>query len=186
MSNEVAVTGGRINGLAVRGELRAFLGIPFAAPPLGIRRWRAPEPLAPWDGTRDATRFAPRPVQPVIAPVGDLPSVQAKLFFPPARYGQSEDCLYLNVWTAARPGDQRPVMVWIYGGGFRAGDTANPLYNGEALARALNVVVHDFDCLSRVEIRLPRTSGTLGRVIASRLRELRPARSDRSAAVGAR
>jgi para-nitrobenzyl esterase len=141
LTNEVHVTGGRIAGHAGAGALRVFLGIPFAAPPLGIRRWLAPEPVEPWDGVRDATRFAPRPVQPVVAPSGALPSLQAKLFFPPSRYLQSEDCLYLNVWTTAQPGDLRPVMVWIYGGGFRAGDTANPLYNGEELARAGVVVV---------------------------------------------
>ena len=121
--------------------MRSYLGIPYAAPPIGTRRWRAPESLEPWDGVRDATRFAPRPMQPVVAPSGALPSLQAMLFFPPARYGQSEDCLYLNVWTTARPGERRPVMVWLYGGGFRAGDTANPLYDGSKLAHAGVVVV---------------------------------------------
>jgi para-nitrobenzyl esterase len=141
LSDEVHVTGGRIAGRAGTGNLRVFLGIPFAAPPIGTRRWRAPEPVEPWDGARDATRFAARPVQPAVAPSGALPSLQAMLFFPPVRYGQSEDCLYLNVWTTAREGDRRPVMVWIFGGGFRAGDTANPLYDGTALARAGVVVV---------------------------------------------
>jgi para-nitrobenzyl esterase len=141
LTNEVQITGGRIAGRTDAGDLGVFLGIPFAAPPIGIRRWRAPEPVEPWDGTRDATRFAARPVQPAVAPSGALPSLQAMLFFPPVRYGQSEDCLYLNVWTTARGGDRRPVMVWIYGGGFRAGDSANPLYDGAALARAGVVVV---------------------------------------------
>ena len=136
MTDAIPVTGGRIAGRAGAGAVRVFLGIPFAAPPIGERRWRAPEPVEPWDGVRDATRFAARPVQPAVAPSGTLPSLQAKLFFPSVRYGQSEDCLYLNVWTAAREGDRRPVMVWIYGGGFRAGDTANPLYDGTALAHA--------------------------------------------------
>jgi para-nitrobenzyl esterase len=141
LTEEVLVTGGRIRGRAGTGDVRAFLGIPFAAPPVGIRRWRPPQPVEPWDGVRDATRFAARPVQPAVAPSGALPSLQAVLFFPPPRYGQSEDCLYLNVWTSARAGDRRPVMVWIYGGGFRAGDTANPLYDGTVLARAGVVVV---------------------------------------------
>jgi para-nitrobenzyl esterase len=141
LTGEVDVSGGRIAGLAGAGDLRIFLGIPYAAPPIGTRRWRAPDSLKPWDGVRDARHFAPRPVQPIIAPTGALPSLQAKLFFPPIRHGESEDCLYLNIWTTAQPGDRRPVMAWIYGGGFRAGDAANPLYDGTELARAGVVVV---------------------------------------------
>jgi para-nitrobenzyl esterase len=141
LTGDVPVTGGRIAGLTGAGDLRVFLGIPFAAPPVGTRRWRPPEAVEPWDGARAATRFAARPVQPAIAPSGALPSLQTLLFFPPIRHGQSEDCLYANVWTTARPGDGRAVMVWIYGGGFRAGETANPLYDGSALAREGVVVV---------------------------------------------
>jgi para-nitrobenzyl esterase len=120
-SGQVAGTSGSIP------EMRVYKGIPFAAPPVGDLRWRAPQPAAHWEGVRAADAFGPVCVQN--APGGGDQKV-------------SEDCLYLNVWTAAKPaGEKRPVMVWIYGGGYNTGSGSQPDYDGEALAKKGAVVV---------------------------------------------
>lgn len=109
--------------------LTVFRGIPFAAPPVGDLRWRAPQPVAKWQGARPADKFAPQCVQNL----GNGPDK------PPA---MSEDCLYLNVWTPAKSAhDHVPVLVWIYGGGFNGGATWIPTYSGEVLARKGVVLV---------------------------------------------
>ena len=104
-------------------DMRIYKGIPYAAPPVGDLRWRAPKPPAKWDGVRNADAFSPTCMQ--------------------GNGGQSsEDCLYLNVWTAAKSaGEKRPVMVWIYGGGYNTGSGSQPMYDGEALARKGAVIV---------------------------------------------
>lgn len=107
------------------GGTRAFLGIPFAAPPVGALRWRPPQPPAPWTEVRACTAFGPACPQINQAPGG--------LY--------SEDCLYLNVWTPAAPGDRLPVMVWIHGGGFTVGSAAWPEYQGRNLAQKGVVLV---------------------------------------------
>ena len=113
-------------------ELSVFRGIPFAAAPVGDLRWRAPQPAAPWKGTRSADKFAPQCVQ------GGFGVGPAGSQGPP----MSEDCLYLNVWTPAKSASDRiPVLVWIYGGGFNAGATSIPTYSGEVLARKGVVLV---------------------------------------------
>lgn len=118
----VKVEGGYVQGLA-DGEMKIFKGIPFAAPPVGDLRWKAPQPVVPWDGVRDALEFGP-------SPVSNMP-------FPP---GQSEDCLYLNIWTKAGSSkDMLPVMVWIYGGGFSMGTSS--FYDGAPLAEEGVVLV---------------------------------------------
>ncbi len=113
-----------------RGPL-AFRGIPFAKPPVGSLRFRAPEPPAPWAGTRDATRYGHAALQ-AASPIGDLLGVKLG--------DVDEDCLFLNVWTPALDGT-RPVMVWFHGGAFVIGAGSQELYDGGGLAARGDVVV---------------------------------------------
>jgi para-nitrobenzyl esterase len=111
------------------GPVRVFLGIPYAAPPVGEQRWKPPMPLAKWSGVKKATDFGPRCMQ---APVfGDMNFRDS---------GGSEDCLSLNIWAPAKIKGKLPVMVWIYGGGFVAGSTSEQRQDGSNLAQ-LGVVV---------------------------------------------
>lgn len=124
----VVTTLGPVRG-AVANEVTHFYGIPFAAPPVGARRWRAPEPAAAWTGTRDATRKAAACPQP-------------EGFFL-AGSDVSEDCLYLNVWRPPAATARRlPVMVFIHGGGFNSGTANDEQFDGAALARRGVVVVN--------------------------------------------
>lgn len=136
----VEIDSGRIEGLVSEdGACRVFKGIPFAAPPVGPLRWRAPQPVEPWQGVRRADRFGPAPVQPLIA--GDSIMRQFSFASPP-ECGISEDCLYLNVWAGARAsGEKRPVIVWIFGGGHRVGSASHPVADGTQLAKLGAVVV---------------------------------------------
>jgi len=120
-----------VGSLGLRGAVRMFLGIPYAEPPTGPLRWRAPQPKQPWTGVLKADRFGPHAMQG--QPYGDMGFRDA---------GPSEDCLYLNVWTPARPSaPKRPVMVWIHGGGFVAGAGSEPRQDGRYLAQRGVVVV---------------------------------------------
>jgi para-nitrobenzyl esterase len=125
----VKVDGGMISGTPGWGQgVREYLGIPFAAPPVGNLRWRAPQPVAPWQGVRAADRFSPACMQRQYSP--ESGSWNRGLI------NTSEDCLYLNVWTpAASASDKLPVMVWIYGGGGTNGSSAEPIYDGNAMAK---------------------------------------------------
>ncbi len=117
LTTQVTVTGGTIQGYAEDG-LTIFKGIPFAAPPVGELRWKAPQPVIPWDGVLETKEYSKGPYQP-----GN-----------PQNF--SEDCLYLNIWTPAVKTDEKlPVLVWIYGGGFAMGWTGDPSNDCEALAR---------------------------------------------------
>jgi para-nitrobenzyl esterase len=119
---------GAVEGTTTPSGVRAFKGIPYAAPPVGALRWKAPEPAAPWTGVRKADAFGAR-----------CPQVKVwdDMVF---RDAMSEDCLYLNVWT---PADARklPVMMWIHGGGFVAGSASEPRQDGERMAGKGVVVV---------------------------------------------
>jgi para-nitrobenzyl esterase len=123
----VKVEGGELQG-TVEDGLTIFRGIPYAAPPVGALRWRAPQPAGKWEGVRAATEYG-RACMQINAAIANLPA-------------PSEDCLFVNVWTpATRASERLPVMVWIHGGGFTAGTPAEQLYHGEWLARKGVVVV---------------------------------------------
>jgi para-nitrobenzyl esterase len=127
----VRTQAGMVQGTVADG-ITTYKGIPFAAPPVGDLRWRAPQSPAAWTGVRNADQFAPGCMQiPIVLPAFGMGS------FP-----VSEDCLYLNVWTPAKaPTDRLAVMVWIYGGGFTTGATSLSLYDGTNLAKKGVVVV---------------------------------------------
>jgi len=124
---DVAVAQGALSGTDEDG-ISVFKDIPFAAPPVGALRWRAPQPAADWQGVRDASKFGPACMQDPAYPIK-----------PPQ---QSEDCLSVNVWSP-KPDKavKLPVMVWIYGGAFRIGSANTPLYDGTDLAKHGVVVV---------------------------------------------
>ena len=121
---QVTTKAGILEGTASDGgRVRVFKGIPYAAPPVGALRWKAPQPLAPWTGTRKADAYGAQCMQPKV--FDDI------VFDRPA----SEDCLFLNLWTPARDaGAKLPVMVWIHGGGYQAGASHEPRHDGTALA----------------------------------------------------
>lgn len=121
----VATASGPVSG-RLDGTIAAFLGIPYAAPPIAENRWRSPQPAEPWQGIRDATAFAHDCMQT------PFPGDEAPLRTTPA-----EDCLYLNVWkpAGARRDARLPVLVWIYGGAFITGGTSPAIYDGSAFAK---------------------------------------------------
>jgi para-nitrobenzyl esterase len=128
---QVEIATGRLAGRRADGVDR-FLGIPFGQPPTGARRFRPPVPAAPWSGVLEADAFGGAAPQNALD-VGVLPGMEVGR--------QSEDCLYLNVYTPAADAGRRPVMVWIHGGGFVLGAGSQLLYDGSALARRGDVVV---------------------------------------------
>jgi para-nitrobenzyl esterase len=118
----------------VHPDVRVYKGIPYAAPPVGELRWKAPQPAAAWQGVRQATEFSPVCMQ--------TPYPASAEIYQSKPQPLSEDCLYLNVWTAAKSAkDRLPVMVWIHGGGFTRGSGSSASYDGEILARKGVVVV---------------------------------------------
>jgi para-nitrobenzyl esterase len=132
--DQVKTESGIVEGAMAAPGIRVFRGIPFAAPPIGPLRWRAPQPVKRWKGVRKATEFGPRCMQAPIFP--DM------IFRDRADKPMSEDCLYLNVWTPAKSAQERlAVMVWFYGGGFQAGSSSEPRYDGENFATKGIIVV---------------------------------------------
>jgi para-nitrobenzyl esterase len=143
-ADRVKTTNGTVEGTTESSGVRAYRGIPFAAPPTGDLRWKPPQPVKNWEGVRSAAQFGPRCVQASI--FGDM-NFRSN--------GMGEDCLYLNVWVpgAPKPASEGgpaapkpatlnragagglPVLVYFYGGGFVAGDGSEPRYDGESMAR---------------------------------------------------
>jgi para-nitrobenzyl esterase len=163
---QVRVDTGLVEGVtgAIHPTVRIFKGVPFAAPPVGENRWRAPLAAAKWDGVFKANAFGPSciggggagrggrgapgragaPSADGRGARGSAPTAAAAPAAPqaPRQPPASEDCLTLNVWTSAtRPNDKRPVMLWIYGGGFIGGSGGNAWYDGEDLAVKGPVIV---------------------------------------------
>ena len=131
MTTTASTTGGLVRGTEHGAGLR-FAGIPFAAPPVGELRWRAPQPVEPWAGERDGGAFGFTAAQ-------NPDMLTAFLGMEPEP--QDEDCLYLNVYTPALDDAARPVMVWIHGGAFIIGSGSTPLYDGAALVHRGDVVL---------------------------------------------
>jgi len=122
---QVKVAQGILEGIYLSDQIATYRGIPFAQPPVGELRWKAPQPPKSWDGVRKADTFGNNAMQKAV--FGDMSFRAPKM---------SEDCLYLNVWTAAKKaGEKLPVLVYFYGGGFVAGDGSENRYDGESLAK---------------------------------------------------
>ena len=135
MSVIVETSAGKVEGLQQDG-LNIFKGIPYAAPPIGDQRWLPPQPVEVWTGMRQAQSFGN------VAPQNRLsPEATAMLAAFDIAEPQSEDCLYLNVWSPGLDDARRPVMVWIHGGGFTIGASSQELYDGSGLAKRGDVVL---------------------------------------------
>ncbi|MBL0156767.1 MAG: carboxylesterase family protein [Bryobacterales bacterium] len=124
-ADRVKTASGVVEAGAPKSGIRVFQGIPFAAPPVGALRWKAPQPVAKWKGVKQATGFGPRCMQQ---------SLFSDMIF--RSNGMGEDCLYLNVWTPAKSKNEKlPVLVYFYGGGYVSGDGSESRYDGESMAR---------------------------------------------------
>ncbi|HEY1900001.1 MAG TPA: carboxylesterase family protein [Steroidobacteraceae bacterium] len=139
---------------AQRDGMRTFLGVPYARPPVGELRWRVPQPLPPWSGTRDALQFGAQCMQAQRAG---------------APVPMSEDCLFLNVWAPAIPRPRHlPVLVWVHGGAFKVGSAGQPVYDGASLARqgmvvvSLNYRLGKFGFLAHPALTQENPAGPLG------------------------
>ena len=130
---------GKLRGAHEDG-VHVFKGIPYAAPPLGPRRFAPPAPPVAWSGVREATQYGARAVQ--LATGLDLAPAIGELLVLAPPPPMNEDCLFLNIWTPALgDGGKRPVMVWLHGGAFVSGAGSSPMYDGTSLARHEDVVV---------------------------------------------
>jgi para-nitrobenzyl esterase len=134
---ELRIDSGTIRGLVVgdKNDVHVYKGIPYAAPPVGERRWKPPHPAAAWDGVRDCFEFGAACPQQPLGLFARVPELAIRARF-------SEDCLFLNVWTPSEhKSGKLPVVYWIHGGGYVAGAASQALYDGEGLARLGCVVV---------------------------------------------
>ena len=168
---KVKTAQGKVQGTSVaEGKVRAFKGIPYAAPPTGNLRWQPPQPPQHFNGTFVASDYGHRCVQ--------TNAFEDMVFHDP---GPSEDCLTLNIWAPAS-GKKLPVMVWIYGGGYSAGATSEARQDGQFLAQRNAIVVTPQ--LSPRNLWLLHPPAAHSRVSPPCLRQLRPARPGRSARLG--
>lgn len=155
----IEIDGGKISG-TVQDGIHTFKGIPYAAPPVGDLRWRAPQPVVPWDGVRKCDQFS------AICPQADYP---AGSIYRSAPQPKDEDCLYLNVWAPEKASTEKlPVMVWIHGGAWTRGSGSNPVYDGAALAKrgvvlvTINYRLGAFGFLSHPELTKESEHGVSG------------------------
>lgn len=141
MLREVRVENGVVRGLpAADPRITSYKGIPFAAPPVGKNRWRAPQPKEDWEGVLEAFQFAPISMQ--ATPGINQDNIYDREWHVDPDIPMSEDCLYLNVWTPAKSADEKlPVFVWYFGGGLQVGYPSEMEFDGERLARRGMVVV---------------------------------------------
>ncbi|XP_073929959.1 cholinesterase isoform X2 [Castor canadensis] len=131
---------GKVRGMnlsVLGGTVTAFLGIPYAQPPLGRLRFKKPQPMTKWSEVWNATQFANSCYQNIDQ---SFPGFRGSEMWNP-NTNLSEDCLYLNVWTPAPQPKNATVMIWIYGGGFQTGTSSLPVYDGKFLARVERVIV---------------------------------------------
>lgn len=141
MLRKVKVENGWVEGLpAADPRITSFKGVPFAAPPVGKNRWRAPQPAENWEGVLKAYAFTPVPLQ--VRQEIDDNNIYTREWAVDPDIPMSEDCLYLNIWTPAKhPDEKLPVYVWFFGGGLQVGHTAEMEFDGERIARRGIVVV---------------------------------------------
>ncbi len=141
MIKKATVEGGVVVGApAADPRIFSFKGIPFAAPPVGENRWRAPQPVIPWEGEKECYIFKPISMQHI--PGLDQNNIYSREWNVDPTIVMDEDCLYLNVWTPAKTPDEKlPVYVWYFGGGLQEGNPAEMEFDGERLARRGIVVV---------------------------------------------
>lgn len=175
---KVKVENGVVCGLpAADPRITSYKGIPFAAPPVGRNRWRAPQPCADWQGEYRAYDFAPISMQ--WKPVIDVNNVYTREWAVDPDIAMDEDCLYLNIWAPADGRRDMPVFVWFFGGALRVGHTAEMEFDGERLARrgivvvTVNYRVNSFGFLSHPEItaeapEAPANFGFLDQQFATR------------------
>ncbi len=154
----ITTASGQLQGVMVSHDVVAYKGIPYAAPPVGQLRWRAPQPVTPWSGIRQATQFGHDCMQYPTPKDQALPKTHL-----------SEDCLNLNIWMPAQTTPQkRPVMVWIYGGGFVDGNTSADIYDGTAFAKrgvilvSINYRVGRFGFFAHPALSQENADGLLG------------------------
>ena len=166
--NSVQLKSGKVSGKTSDDQaVKIFMGVPFAAPPVGDLRWKAPQPVASWEGVRACVT---PPASAIQAPPKPFMCWSKEFMAPESPL--SEDCLYLNVWTTAKTAqDKLPVMVWIHGGAFTSGSGTVPLYNGEAMSRkgavfvTINYRLGIFGFLAHPELSAEselKTSGNYG------------------------
>ncbi|WP_276358144.1 carboxylesterase/lipase family protein [Cohnella caldifontis] len=179
MLRVVRVENGIVQGLpAADPRITSFKGIPFAAPPVGENRWRAPQPAEDWEGVLKAYEFAPVSMQ--VRQEIDVNNIYTREWAVEPDIAMDEDCLYLNVWTPANRADEKlPVFVWYFGGGLQVGHTAEMEFDGERIARrgivvvTINYRLNVFGFLSHPEItaespEAPANFGHLDQQFATR------------------
>ena len=170
MLRTVKVETGLVEGLpAADPRITSFKGIPYAAPPVGENRWRAPQPAKNWEGVFPAYKFSPISMQHV--PGEDRENLYSREWNVDPTIEMSEDSLTLNIWTPARSADEKlPVLVWYFGGGLREGNTAEMEFDGERLARRGIIVVtvnyrlnaFGFFCHPEITAEAPDAPGNFG------------------------
>ena len=158
----ITTASGKLSGIEENG-IQIFKGIPFAAPPVGDLRWKAPQPVTPWNGVKKCVAFGASPVQ---APPVPFMCWSEEYLIPKEPIG--EDCLYLNVWAPKKSNTKKAVLVYIYGGGFRTGGAGCAIYDGTAMAKkdivfvTINYRVGVFGFLAHPELSKESANKTSG------------------------